>query len=196
LTFSGTGRSTDGSRVAVSFTVHAPVAWNTPDGTSTLAALATGSTLAGAAGADLRNTGWDAANAVSLAVVDYSATMTSGSWRPGDVVELEIGPGASEVAVTSAGLAIENGWWNIARPGAGHFVIAYENPESSAPDPSTWGDSLQIYGLGATRSSDGTLPSYQFSDCRIDITPLARRSPYVAGWFTPSSDNCAAGVGE
>ncbi|HEU0205490.1 MAG TPA: hypothetical protein VFQ74_02215 [Pseudolysinimonas sp.] len=181
----------------MSFTVHAPVAWNTPAGTSTLAALAASdSELAGNAADDLRNTGWDAANAASLAVVDYSATMTSGSWRPGEVVELDIGPGTSEVAVTSAGLAVENGWWNITRPGTGHFVIAFKNPEGSTPDPSTWGDSLQIYGLGATRSSNGSLPSYQFSDCRIDITPLGRRSPAVADWFGPNPDYCSAGIGD
>lgn len=196
LTFSGTGRSTDGSAVAVTFTVHAPVAWNTPAGTSTLAALAaTSTTLTGTAGDDLRDAGWDAANAASLAVVDYSATMTSGSWHPGEAVEMDLGPGTSEVAVNSTGLAVENGWWTITGPGSGHFVIAYKNYEGSTPDPSTWGDSTQIYGLGAPRLG-GTPASYQFRDCRIDITPLARRSSYVAGWFAPTPDYCSAGAGE
>src|SRR4051794_8864750 len=44
LTFSGTGRSTDGSVVAITFTVHAPVAWNSPAGSQTLAALAAAGT--------------------------------------------------------------------------------------------------------------------------------------------------------
>jgi hypothetical protein len=74
LTFSGTGHSTDGSSVAISFTLHAPVAWNGAAGTATLSALsAAGSAQAAIPTQDLRNTTWDAANAASLAVVDYSA---------------------------------------------------------------------------------------------------------------------------
>jgi hypothetical protein len=177
--------------------VHAPVAWNSPAGASTLAALAaTGSALAGSPADDLRNTGWDAANAASLAVVDYFATMTSGSWRHGESVEIDLGPASSEVAVTTTGLGIENGWWMITEPGSGHFVTAYKNNDASTPDPSTWGDSLQIYGLGAQKSSDGTPPSYRFDDCRIDITPLGRRSPAVADWFTPTPDFCSAGISD
>jgi len=197
LTFSGTGRSTDGSVVAVTFTVHAPVAWNTPAGTSTLAALrAAGSALALIPADDLRDTAWDSANAASLAVVDYSATMVRGSWHPGEQVEIDLGPGTSEVALASSGLSVDTGWWTMTGPGSGHFVIAFKNYDGSTPDPSNWGNSLQIYGLGAPRVTGGTPASYQFHDCRIDITPLARRSSYVAGWFTPTADYCSAGVGD
>src|SRR5476649_2734508 len=134
FTFSGTGHSTDGSSVAISFTVHAPVAWNSAAGTATLAALAAaGSAQAAIPAQDLRNTTWDAANAASLAVVDYSATMVSGTWHPGERVEIDLGPGSSEVAVASIGLAVENGWWLLTGPGSGHFVIAFRNDPSSTP---------------------------------------------------------------
>ena len=197
LTFSGTGRSTDGSSVAISFTVHAPVAWNSAAGTATLAALsAAGSAQAADPSGDLRNTGWDATNAASLAVVDYSATMVSGSWHPGERVEVDLGPGNSEVAVASTGLAVENSWWLLTAPGSGHFVIAYKNYDSSTPDPSTWGDGLQIYGLGAPRVSGGTPASYQFQNCRMDISALGREAAGVANWFMPDTTYCSAGIGD
>jgi len=196
LTFSGTGRSTDGSVVAMTFTVHAPVSWNSAAGSSTLAALAAAHTgLTGIVGSDLRDSSWDAAHGASLAVVDYSATMVSGSWRPGEQVEMNLGPEISEVAVNPTALAAVNSWWTVTGPGSGHFVIAYPALEGSAPDPSGWGGALQIYGLGAAQEN-GTPASYEFRDCRIDITPLGRRSPGVADWFSPTADYCFAGIGE
>jgi hypothetical protein len=196
LTFSGTGHSTDGSVVAMTFTVHAPVAWNSAAGSSTLAALAAAHTaMAGTAGDDLRVGSWDDAHGASLAVVDYSATMVSGSWRSGEQVEMDLGPDTSEVAVNPTALAVVNSWWTLTGPGSGHFVVAYPNINGSTPDPSNWADALQIYGLGATQEN-ATSASYQFHDCRIDITPLGRRSPGVAGWFSPTADYCFAGIGE
>ena len=196
LTFTGTGHSTDGSAVAVTFTVHAPVAWNSPAGSSTLAALAASRTsIGGIDGADLRISSWDAAHGVSLAVVDYSATMVTGSWHPAEKVEMDFGPGTSEAAVNPTALAVVNGWWTLTGPGSGHFVVAYPNINGSTPDPANWADALQIYGLGAAQV-DGTSASYQFHDCRIDITPLGRRSPGVTNWFSPTPDYCFAGIGE
>lgn len=197
LTFTGTGRSTDGSSVAISFTVHAPVAWNSGAGTATLAALsAAGSAQAGDPAQDLRNTTWDATNAASLAVVDYSATMVSGSWHPGERVEIDLGPSNSEVAAATTGLAVENGWWLLTAPGSGHFVVAFKNYDSSTPDPSTWGDGLQIYGLGAPRVTGGTPASYEFQDCRMNISSLGREAAAVADWFMPDTTYCSAGIGD
>ncbi|MEO7720460.1 MAG: hypothetical protein ABIS08_00930 [Pseudolysinimonas sp.] len=198
LTFTGTGHSTDGSAVAVTFTVHAPVAWNSAAGASTLAAIAaSGSARLGDPRQDLRDTAWDAANAVSLAVVDYSATVATGSWRSGEKVEISLGPWESEVAVAPNGLtAGTHGSWLLTAPGSGHFVIAYKNINGATPDPSAWADALQIYGLGGPQE-DGTTPaSYQFTGCRITITPLGRESAGVADWFSPTDTYCYAGIGE
>jgi len=196
LTFSGTGRSTDGSSVAISFTLHAPVAWNSAAGTSTLAALSAGGSAQAAIPAqDLRDTTWDAAKAVSLAVVDYSATMVSGRWRPGERVEIDLGHGSSEVAATSTGLAVENGWWLLTGPGSGHFVVAFENDPSSTPDPSKWANGLEIYGLGDPQVS-GTAASYQFQNCRMDLTTLGRGAEGVSDWFMPTASYCFAGIGD
>lgn len=196
LTFTGTGRSTDGSAVAITVTVHAPVAWNSAAGSQTLAALAAaGSARVANPAQDLRSTTWDAAKAASLAVVDYSATMATGSWRSGEAVGIDIGPAESEVSVEGARVSTSDDWWNLTGPGAGHFVIAFTNPDAGAPDPSTWGDALQEYGLG-TPVSGGTPASYQFGDCRIAITPLGRRSAAVATWFSPTPEYCYAGIGE
>lgn len=196
LTFTGTGHDTDGSAVAVTFTVHAPVAWNSAGGSQTLAALAASrSAQVGNPAQDLRSTTWDAAKAASLAVVDYSATMVAGSWRAGEVVSIMLGPAESEVSVEGAGVTTEDDWWELTGPGSGHFVIAYKNNDGSSPDPSTWGDALQEYGLGAS-IENASPASYEFRDCRIDITPLGRRSAAVASWFSPTPDYCYAGVGE
>jgi len=197
LTFTGTGRSTDGSVVAMRLTLHNPVAWNSAAGASTLAALAAGhSVLGGAPANDLRNTAWDAANAVSLAVVDYSATMTTGSWHPGEAVDIELGPGTSEVAVTPAGLATADGWWTITGPGSGHFVVAYVNVPSSTPDPSTWADEMEFYGFGDLHVTGNTPASYQLSGCHIDFTPLGRRAAAIATWNMPDANYCSAGIGD
>ncbi len=196
LTFTGTGHSTDGSVVAITFTVHAPVAWNSAAGSQTLAALAAaGSARVANPAQDLRSTTWDAAKAASLAVVDYSATMATGSWRSGEAVGISIGPAESEVSVEGGRVSTSDDWWNLTGPGTGHFVVAYKNYEASTPDPSTWGDGLQIYGLGLPVSG-ATPASYQFADCRIDITPLGRRSAGVADWFSPTADYCYAGISE
>jgi len=196
LTFTGTGHSTDGSAVAITFTVHAPVAWNSPEGSQTLAALAaTGSAQVANPAQDLRNTAWDAAKAASLAVVDYSATMVTGSWRPGEAVGIDIGPAESEVSVEGARVSTSDAWWNLTGPGTGHFVIAFPNADAGTPDPSSWGGLLQIYGLGEPVSG-GTPASYQFRDCRIAITPLGQRSAGVSDWFSPTPDYCYAGIGE
>jgi len=196
LTFTGTGHSTDGSAVAITFTVHAPVAWNSPAGAQTRAALAAAASAQVANPAqDLRSTTWDAAQAASLAVVDYSATMVSGSWPSGVAVGINLGPTESEVSVEGARVSTSDDWWNLTGPGAGHFVIAFTNADAGTPDPSTWGDALQEYGLGDPVSG-GTPASYQFRDCRIDITPLGRRSAGVANWFSPTADYCYAGIGE
>lgn len=195
LTFTGTGHSTDGSAVAITFTVHAPVAWNSPAGSQTLAALAAGSARVGNPAQDLRSTTWDATKAASLAVVDYSATMVTGSWHPGEAVGINLGPVESEVSVEGARVSTSDTWWNLTGPGTGHFVIAFTNPDAGTPDPSLWGDELQEYGLGEPVDG-GTPASYQFRDCRIAITPLGRRSAGVASWFSPTPDYCYAGIGE
>jgi hypothetical protein len=75
-------------------------------------------------------------------------------------------------------------------------VIAFKNYDSSTPDPSTWGDGLQIYGLGAPRVSGGTPASYEFQNCRMDISPLGREAAGVAGWFMPDTTYCSAGIGD
>ena len=143
LTFTGTGHSTDGSVVAITLTVHAPVPWNSPAGSQTLAALAAaGSARVGNPAEDLRSTTWDAAKAASLAVVDYSATMVTGSWR--EPVGISIGPAESEVSVEGARVSTSDDWWNLTGPGTGHFVIAFTNADAGTPDPSTWGDALQM----------------------------------------------------
>jgi hypothetical protein len=161
-----------------------------------LSALAASHTSnSGTAGDDLRSSSWDAAHAASLAILDYSATMVSGSWHPGERVELDFGPDVSEVAVTPTALAASNSWWTLTGPGSGRFVTAFPNLGGSTPDPSSWGGPLQIYGLGAAQE-DSTSASYQFHDCRIDITPLGRRSPGVGDWFSPTPDYCFAGIGE
>jgi hypothetical protein len=178
-------------------TLHAPVAWNLPAGASTLGALATGhSVLAGNPAADLRNTAWDATNAVSLAVVDYSATMTTGSWHPGESVEVDLGPANSEVAVTSAGLAPADGWWTITGPGSGHFVVAFVNVPSTTPDPSGWADAMEFYGFNGVLLTGGTPVSYLFSDCRIDFTALGRRAAAITTWNLPTAGSCSAGIGD
>jgi hypothetical protein len=86
-------------------------------------------------------------------------------------------------------------WWNLTGPGTGHFVIAFTNADAGTPDPSTWGDALQMYGLGAPVEG-GTPAVYQFRDCRIALTPLGRRSAAAASWGGPTPDYCYAGVGE
>ena len=195
LTFSGTGHSTDGSAVAITFTVHAPVAWNSAGGTATLAALAASTSAQAAVPTDdLRNTGWDAAHAVSLGVVDYSATMVTGSWHPGEQVEIDMGPAASEVAVSSAGLAVENGWWLLTGPGSGHFVIAFES--STTPDPAQWSEAQEIWGLGRPSQTGGTPASYDFQNCRMNLTPLGSSGPGVSDWFMPDPGYCYAGIGD
>jgi len=198
LTFSGAARSSAGSSVAMTFTVHAPVAWNTPAGSSTLAALAAAGArpVAGDPRLQLLDPSWDAAQGVSLAVVDYTARMTAGSWVSGQTIELDLGPDFSEVPLSTTGLTrSDNGPWYLTGPGSGHFVIAFPNP-GGAPDPSGWGDALQIYGFNFGLANYAAANAYQLADCRIDITPLGRRSPGVASWFAPTSTYCSAGIGE
>ena len=195
LTFSGT--ASNGVNVAaISFTIHSPVAWNSAGGASTLAALAAAGVAPTGDTARLLDPAWDAAHAVSLAVVDYSARMTSGTWPTGNGVELDLGPLESEVPVSTTGLSLDLSRWSMTAPGAGHFVIAYPNVEGSTPDPSTWADSLQIYGLGLGLSDVGGSSSYDFSDCRLDLTPLGRTPAAVANWFDPTTTYCSAGIGD
>jgi len=194
LTFTGTARSANGSAVALSFTVHSPVAWNSPAGSSTLAALA-GASRAGSA--YLLDTSWDAAHAVSLGVVDYTVRMTAGSWVSGQSVTLDLGPDQSEVPVSTAGLMLDPYRWVVAGPGSGHFVVAFPNMNGSTPDPSTWGDQLQGYGfdIGIDGISDPN--AYQLSDCRLSLTALGSRPAAVPeSWSTPDTSYCWAGVGD
>lgn len=122
--------------------------------------------------------------------------MVSGSWHPGEQVEIDLGPGNSEVAVAPAGLALANGWWVLVGPGSGHFVIAFENGVSSTPDPSMWSNSLAEWGLGAPRASGPTPTSYDFRDCRMDLTPLGREGTGTTDWDLPHASNCSAGIGD
>ena len=196
LTFTGTAHS-GGSTAALSFTVHSPVAWNGAGGTSTLAALAGAGARLGGVQSNLLDPAWDASNAVSLAVVDYSARMTSGTWLSGQTVELDLGPYESEVPVSTAGLALDdNGRWLITGPGSGHFVVAFPN-RAGAPDPSTWGDLLQSYGFGLGLPSFDAPNSYGFTNCRLDLTDLGQRPAAVPeSWFTPTDTYCFAGIGD
>jgi len=175
--------------------VHSPVPWNSPGGTSTLAALAGANRSA--AGADLLDTGWDAAHGVSLAVVDYSVRMTAGSWAPGQYIQLELGPDESQVPVSPAGLALDSSQWVVAGPGSGHWVIAFPNINGSTPDPSAWGDALQTYGFDRGYSNAGDANGYDLSNCRLDLTALGSRPANVPeSWFTPTADYCSAGIGD
>jgi len=198
LTFSGNARSTTGSSVAMTFTVHTPVAWNTSAGSSTLAALAAAGarTVPGDARLQLLDPSWDAAQGVSLAVVDYSARLTAGGWVSGQTIELVLGPDYSEVPLSTAGLTrSDSGPWYLTGPGSGHFVVAFPS-STGTPDPSAWADALQIYGFDFGLANYDAPDAYQLADCRIDITPLGRRSPAVAGWYAPTSTFCSAGIGE
>lgn len=194
LTFTGTARSANGSTVALSFTVHSPVAWNSPAGSSTLAALA-GASHAG--GADLLDTGWDAAHGVSLGVVDYTARLTAGTWVNGQNIVLDLGPDQSEVPVTTAGLALDPYRWVVVGPGSGHFVVAFPNINVSTPDPTTWGDQLQGYGLDVGIENYSDPNAYRLSDCRLDLTALGSRPAAVPEtWSTPDTSYCWAGIGD
>ncbi len=196
LTFSGTAHS-GGSSAALSFTVHSPVPWNGPGGASTLAALAAAGASRGGAAANLLDPTWDAENAVSLAVVDYAARMTAGAWVSGQTVALDLGPWLSEVPVSTTGLQLDdNGRWLLTGPGSGRIVVAFANG-AGAPDPSTWGDQLQIYGFELGLPSIGAPNSYEFTDCRLDLTALGQRPAAVPeGWFTPNDTYCSAGIGD
>lgn len=196
LTFSGTVHSANGSTAALSFTVHSPVPWNSAGGTSTLAALA----AAGVRPTDdpdfeLLDPAWDAAHGASLAVVDYSARMTAGSWVSGQAIELLLGPDDSEVALPSSGLTRDHqGPWSLAGPGSGRIVVAFTN--SGSPDPSRWGDEFQSYGFEPAVGNFGGPNAYQLEQCRIGITPLGHRSDAVDGWYTPDAGYCSAGIGD
>lgn len=198
FTFSGAARSSNGSAAALTFTVHSPVAWNSQGGTATLAALAAAGASSVGDQAHLLDPVWDATNRASLAVVDYTAQMTAGSWLSGQTVQIHLGPFQSEVPVSSAGLELDpHSRWVITGPGSGHFVVAYPNVGGTAPDPSTWGDQLQIYGFDLGLSGIDAPNAYQFRDCRLDLTPLGERPAAVPeNWFTPATAYCSAGVGD
>lgn len=192
LTFTGTARSANGSTVALSLTLHSPVAWNSPAGASTLAALA-GASRAGVAH-DLLDPSWDAAHGVSLAVVDYSARMTAGTWVAGQNLVPYLGPDQSEVPVTTSGLMLDPQRWVIAGPGSGHFVVAFVNFAGTTPDPGGWGAQEQSYGweAGVANISDPNV--YELGDCHLALTPLGQRPAEVPEtWYLPDG-YCSAGA--
>jgi hypothetical protein len=196
LTFSGSAHSANGSTVALTFTLHSPVPWNGAGGTSTLAALTAAGSRPGDPRLELLDPAWDAANGVSLAVVDYAARMTAGSWVSGQTIELDLGPDMSEVPLSTTGLTRgDNGPWYLTGPGSGRIVIAFTN-SAGAPDPSTWGDQLQTYGFAFGLANYDAPDAYQLADCRLSLTALGQRPAAVAGWFTPTSTYCSAGIGD
>ncbi|MEO6117317.1 MAG: hypothetical protein ABIP33_13100 [Pseudolysinimonas sp.] len=192
LTFTGTARSANGSAVALSFTLHSPVAWNSRGGASTLAALA-GASRAGVA-PDLLDPAWDAAHGVSLAVVDYTVRMTAGTWVVGQNIVMHLGPDQSEVPVSTVGLVLDPYLWAIAGPGSGHFVVAFPNFTGTTPDPSAWGDQLQGYGFDTGLANYDDPNAYQLSDCRLNLTPLGERPAGVPEEW--SNSYCWSGVGD
>jgi hypothetical protein len=193
LTFSGTARSANGSVVALSLTVHSPVAWNSPAGTSTLAALA-GASREGVR-PDLLDPSWDAAHGVSLAVIDYAARVTSGTWVVGQNIVPNLGPDQSEVPVSTDGLMLDPERWVIAGPGSGQFVVAFLNFSGTTPDPGAWGAQEQIYGweVGVANYDDPN--AYELGDCHLTLTLLGQRPAEVPeSWYLPDSSYCSAGL--
>jgi hypothetical protein len=192
LTFTGTASSANGSVVALSMTVHSPVAWNSAAGTSTLAALA-GASRAGV-GPDLLDPAWDASHGVSLAVVDYNVRMTAGTWVVGQNIVPDLGPDQSEVPASTSGLVLDPTRWVVGGPGSGHFVVAFPNFTGTTPDPSAWGDQVQFYGWETGVANYNDPNAYQLSDCHLTLTPLGERPATVPErWYTPDASYCSAG---